>query len=263
MDGWTVLDGINQAPLTGMLVPADVTLDLDRFTATGARVDCSEIVSWTEKGSTGFYTISFTPQNSGLYILTLNEVDPASMGRKGIEFRWDVLPAGAFFSPTYTNAFCAETDIERWINASISPSTSPNDNEAAAWAESAAAWLMSLTARLGFAQTPTTVTAGSRMEDLLREANAIKAALDYLTAQTRGVAPFDAGRGRLSLLKDLWESYVGFFENGKWIPGIIEQEISGNSISLSTDHILSGDTAAATATHPTDIGIIRGMGDLY
>src|SRR5262245_35394877 len=245
-----------------MHVPADVTLDLDRFTATGARVDASEIVTWTEKGSTGFYYFSFTPQNSGTYILTLDEINVSSMGRKGNEFRWDVLPAGAFFAPTYTNAFCAETDIERWINASISPSTSPNDNEAAAWAESAAAWLMSLTARLGFAQTPTTVTAGSRMEDLLREANAIKAALDYLTAQTRGVAPFDAGRGRLSLLKDLWESYVGFFENGKWIPGIIEMEISNESAS-STDYILTGDTTAATSTIAIDLGIQYGMGDKY
>ncbi|HKB07907.1 MAG TPA: hypothetical protein VKF61_06500, partial [Candidatus Polarisedimenticolia bacterium] len=60
MDGWTVRDAINIAPLTGMHVPADVTLDLDRFTATGARVDASEIVTWTEKGSTGFYYFSFT-----------------------------------------------------------------------------------------------------------------------------------------------------------------------------------------------------------
>lgn len=253
---------LSDAPLTGMTMPADITASLFRDTGS-ATVAASETVSMTEIGATGYYNVAFTPANSGLYTLELAEVN-VNTGLRRSHHEFQVYAAGSVFAPAYSNAFCAETDVERWINAGISSSTSPSDTDATAWAESRAAVLMSVCAKLGYAVTPSTVTAGSRLEDMLREANAIGAALDYLTAQTRALAPFDAGRGRLGAFRDMWESYVGHYsESGTWIPGLLSDEISGNLISLSTDHILSGDTAAASTSQATDIGIPFTMGDVF
>jgi len=173
------LDGLDpEAPLTGQTSPANITFQLMRDTGA-AMVAASETIAFSETATAGYYNISFTPQNSGLY--TLFAVELAGGQRQP---RWDfqVLSAGAIFAPSYQNAFCSESDIERWINASITATTSPTDTEAGAFAESRAARLMALTARLGYAVTPASVTAASILEDLLREANAIGAALDYLRA---------------------------------------------------------------------------------
>jgi hypothetical protein len=262
LDGWTVLD-LNDNPLTGMLVPGDVTLTLQRQSGS-ALVAASETVSWAEVGATGRYFFSFTPQNTGLYLLYLKEIN-VNTGLRQPEFRYDVLAAGAQFAPSYANAFCAESDLERWLGMSISATTHPSDTEAAGFAESRAAILMSLCAGLGYPVTPATVTAGSRLEDLLRDANSVGASADYLIAQGKGVRPFGA-QTLVDNLLSLWKTYVGSYtSSGVFVPGLIAAEIRGNLASLATDYILSGDTQAAPTSGmpPTDIGISIGMGDVY
>src|SRR3972149_9016362 len=120
---------------------------------------------------------------------------------------YDVFSAGSVFLPSYANAFCSEADIERWLQQAISASSKPTDDEAAAFAESRAAILMSLCARLGFAVTPATVESGSRLQDLLREANAIGAAMDFTIAQFFAEAPSKSDRAEE--LNALWNRYVG------------------------------------------------------
>lgn len=257
VDAWTVLD-VNSLPLTGVTSPAGVTLVLQR--QSGAHmITAAEAVTWTEVGVTGRYDISFTPLNSGLYVLYGLEIHASSMGRT-FEFRWYVVTAGAVFSPSFTNAFCALNDIERWTQTAIDSTTAPNDTEAAAFAESRAAILMSLCAKWGFAVTPATITSGSRLEDLLREANAIGAALDYTIAQQFARSPNLSDR--VERLQLQWLQYVGNLESG--LIGILETEVSGNLSSLSTDHILSGDTVAYTeGAAPTSVPIGVTMGSLY
>lgn len=257
---WTILD-LNSDPLTGMTSPAAITFTLFRDSGT-AIVAASEIVSFAESATAGTYQVSFTPQNSGLYTLQLKELNVNSLQRT---YRQDFMAqsAGAVFAPSYANAFCSESDIERRLGLQISSTTSPNDMEAPGYAEARAAYLMAVCARLGFPVTPLTVTSGSRMEDLLREANAIGAAIDFLVAQGKYATPLEPGK--VGSLQSLWEQAVGYYaNNGNWIDGAVTMEISGNQVSLATSHVLSGDTTARAAENaPQDVGLQIRMGDLY
>ena len=261
VDQWTVRD-FTGAPVTGQAVPTHVTLTLRRQSGA-AMVAAGESVSWTEIGATGTYYTSFTPLNSGLYKLDVREIGPATALRADT-FDYDVFAPGALYSPTYTNAFCAESDIERWLQHPISSSSKPNDTEAAAFAEARAAQLMTLCASLGFTVTPSTVVAGSRLEDLLREANAIGAALDWSVASFFSESPNASDRAET--LQTLWDQYFGehFTGAARAALGTIALEVRSNLASLSTNHILSGDTVARTeGSAPTDEGIQIGMGSVF
>ena len=95
----------------------------------------------------------------------------------------------------------------------------------------------------------------------MRRANAIGAAIDYTVAQQFGKTPSLSERAER--LETLWIQLVGD-DNPNTLPGIIEEEIKGNLASLATNHILSGDTAAAPAsTPPTEEPIGIGMGELF
>ena len=255
---WRYDDG-SGVPKTGMVDVTDCTIVLHRETSSGF-VAATETVTFTEIGVTGYYTLDFVPENSGLYVLELEELNADSNFRHP---RWDfqVYSAGTAFAPSLANAFCSEADIERWTQAAITSSTRPSDTEAAAFAESRAAVLMSLCASWGFSVTPATVTSGSIIEDLLREANAIGAALDFTVAQTLGKAPSKSDRA--AALEMLWLDYVGGSLSKKL--GYLEIEVTGTIVgSFSTDHILSGDTIAYNeGSAPTSAPIGVGMRDAY
>lgn len=262
VDEHTVLD-LSDNPLTGMLVPGDVTLTLHRQSGS-TMIAASETITWTEIGVTGRYYFSFTPLNAGMYVLWLREIDALS-GLSQREFRYNVLTAGATFSPTYANAFCAESDIERWIGMGIDSTTTPNDTQATAFAEGRAAVLMSLMASWGYPVTPASVAAaGGRLEDMLREANAIGAAIDFTMAQQLAQEPSQSER--VERFQTLWTAYVGGNIPGfvtKQV-GYLEMEVKGNLVSLATDHIISGDTVAFTeGAAPTSLPIGITMGNLY
>jgi hypothetical protein len=261
VEGWTVLEvgtGPPATPLTGMTTPGDIEIVLQRESAS-TMIAASETVTWTEVGVTGRYSIAFTPENTGLYVMYLRELHASSFQRT-FEFRFRVATAGSDFSATYANAYCAETDLERWLQQAISATSEPSDTEAAGFAETRASILSSLCARLGYTVTPATITAGTHLEDLLRDANAIGASMDFLIAQETGRSPSESEKpGRL---EGLWNTYVGIADERNPKTGLIEQEIKGNLAGLASDHIISGDTLAATtpATAPTneDIGVTMG-----
>ena len=258
VEGWTVLD-LTSTPLTGMTSPADVTFTLYRQSGS-TMVAAAEAVSFTEVGVTGRYYFSFTPLYSGLYIVYGQEIDALTLQRT-FEFRYDVRAAGATCAATYANAYCAETDIERWLQTLIDATTSPDDTEAAAFAEARASVLSSLCAGWGYGITPATIVANTRLEDMLREANAIGAALDYTVAQQFAQRPSKSDRALH--LQELWVQYVGDSQAGTGARtiGYLESEIKGNLASLASDHILSGDTVAYDeGAAPTSVAIGIGMG---
>lgn len=259
---YTILN-LSDAPLTGMTSPADIVWTLRRLTGASL-VTATEPVSMSELGTTGDYRVSFTPQNSGLYVLQGAEIN-VNTGLRRVRFDFQVMSAGAVFAPSYSNAFCAETDIERWLQQPITASTKPTDAEATAFAESRAAALMVLCAVRGYPTTPATVTSGSRLEDLLRDANAIGAALDYRMAQAFGTNAAKATE-QIEHLRRLWQDYYGTDDSptaSGHVLGFIELELQ-TSVSLSTSHVLSGDTTArADEGAPQDIGLQIRMGDVY
>ncbi len=262
---WLYLAADSATGKTGMVTPADIVFTLKRESG-GASIAATESITWTEKGS-GFYDIIFTPQNSGPYSLWLHELNVDSMGR-WFPFSWDIGAVGSVYLPSFANAFCSKSDVERWLQKAITSSTNPSDTETAGFAQSKATILQSLCASLGYPTTPATVTAGSRIENLLREANAVGAALDYELAQQLRVSPNRSER--IDYFLGIWQQYYGQgpFEGtpgakpaGK---GYIEVEIRGNLASLATNHILSGDTVAPSGgSAPTDAGIQISMGSVF
>lgn len=250
------------APKTGMAKDVDIGFTMYRDPGTGA-VAATETITYTETGASGYYTISFTPDNTGLYTLWAKETN-ADSGLRNQRFDWAVLSAGSIFLPAFSNAFCSESDIERWLQQPITASTGPTSTQAAAFAETRAAVLASLCAGLGSSVTPSTVVAGSRLEDLLREANAIGAALDYTVA-----ASFKEGTRRTERIPELlglWHQYAGNPQaSGKPTVGYIEMELKQNGPQLSTDYITSGDTLAAADANvvPLNESIQIRMGDKF
>lgn len=257
------------APLGGMTSPADVTLKLFQdtgagFVLVGGNAGVGIPVSWAAvSGQTGYYTVSYTPTSNGAHFCEVIEINASASGARW-KFPQEVVSAGSVFLPAFANAFCSESDVERWLQYAIDSTTNPNDLETAAFAESKAGVLMSLCGRLGYPVTPATVPNGSIIKTLLRDANAVGAALDYTVAQILGVSP--SKTDRFDYLLQRWIEYVGGTQPGfvTEAVGLIEKEISVNLVSFGTDHILSGDTIAAPAgSPPTDIGIQVSMGDVF
>ncbi len=255
---WTILD-TSSNPLTGMVKTTDITITLHNQSGS-TFIASSETVTMTEiAASAGHYYFVFTPTGTGLYVLQFKEINASTLLRTG-RFDFAVVSAGSTFAPAFSNAFCAETDMERWIQQAITSSSSPSSTEAAGFAESRAAVLMSFCAAKGFTVTPSTVTANSRIEDILRDANCIGAALDYTIAQS-----FRSGPSRTERIPELlgrWNEYLGDPAKPE-VPGVLEMEIRGNLASLSTDHIVSGDTQAAPTEVVTAEPIQIRMGDLF
>ena len=257
---WEVID-LNTPPgvVTGLTVPADVTLSLRRSSGTTSVV-ASEVIGWAETGTPGNYVITFTPQNVGTYVLTIQEISALTTQRRWIS-TFEILPAGAVFTPSYANAFCAETDVERYAGLTFENTSTPvNSGMIAGFVEERAAVLMSLCSFWGLSVTPASVTLGSRLEDMLRAANAIGAAFDAVVAWYAAVEPSESEKARMLLAR--WIALVG---DGAKLIGSIQSEIEGNlSDGLGSSHIISGDTTArANENAPQDIGLQFRMGDMF
>src|SRR5262245_8001479 len=173
--------------MTGMASPADIDLVLKRDTGSGTGT-APETVTWTEKGS-GYYDITFTPQGAGLYSLFLKELNALSAQRRWL-FAFEVVAAGALFSPSFANAFCAETDVERWTQLAFDSSSKPTSLEVAAFAQARASEIRSVLASVGYVVSPSdSALTGTIQQDMLREANAIAAAADAYLAKFIDVEP--------------------------------------------------------------------------
>lgn len=180
---WKMIDDTG-APLTGKASPGDVALLLKRDTGSGTGA-APEAVTWTELGA-GFYEIAFTPQAGGLYTLFLDEL--VGLARDWW-FVYEVFAAGAVFLPAFSNAFCAETDVERWTQLTFDSGSKPTTNEVAALAQARASEMRGILVAQGWTISPTSVASGSIEQDMLREANAIAAAADAYLIKFVDVEP--------------------------------------------------------------------------
>ena len=206
-DEWVVLDessnplgGLTGGSGAGGFTNADFKLSLRRQSGT-TFVAATETVTLAESATAGHYTIRFTPENNGLYVLHLKELDPLSLGRT-FDFRFPVVAAGSVFLPAFANAFCAQSDVERWAQLVFSSTSKPSVTEVAGFAESRASEIRSIVAGEGWNVAPSGVVAGSLEEDVLREANAIGAAADAWLAKL-----LDTDPGRTEKAAALLEEY--------------------------------------------------------
>ena len=192
---WTVLDG-SQNPLTGIVRPpgagdgtgTQIALYLHRQSGS-TMVAATEVITWLEIGTTGHYYLSFAPQNLGLYVLQLKEIDAASLQRTYRFPDMGVMAAGSVFAPTFANSFCAQSDVERWSQLTFSSVSKPTSVQLAGFAETRASEMISVLAGAGFPVLPTTVEPNSVEEDLLREANAVSTAADAIVVRFMQESP--------------------------------------------------------------------------
>ena len=193
---WTIYD-FSKNPLTGMVSPADITFTLLRDVGAGFQA-APETVVMTEIGATGHYQIAYTPEaQGGLYVLQLKELNVNTFGQTW-RFVHEVVASGSQFVPTFANAFCAETDVERWAQLAIDTLSKPSSDEVAGFAEARASEMRSILAAAGYT-VPATVAPGSLEEDMLREANAIGAAADTVIAKYQDTEPARTDKGRALL----------------------------------------------------------------
>jgi hypothetical protein len=258
LEEWTILSLLS-TPLTGMTTPADIAFTLHRQSGS-TFIAAAEVITFAEIGATGHYYMAFTPASTGLYVLQLTESNVLTLQRTA-RFSYEVLSAGAVFTPTFSNAYCAETDVERYAGLAFTASSTVTSTQAAAFAEERATILTSLLAGWGVTISPSSVVAGSRLEDMLRAANAIGAAVDALIAWFGMTEPGKLEKA--ATLEALWTRYIGGMVDGKKLEGYLENEAK-STVSLALDHVTSGDTTArASENAPQDIGLQIRMSDTY
>lgn len=240
---WTVLDE-DDNPLTGVTSPAGITFTLHRVSA-GALVASGETVNWAEvAGSPGHYGISFTPATVGIYTLQLKELAAGSQLRTQAFRDIEVAAAGAVFSGNFDNAYCSQSDVERWAQLSFTISSKPTAAQVAAFAELRASEITGVVASKGFTVTPLTVEAGSVEEDMLRDANALAAAGDSMLAKYMQESP-----SRTFKVSNIYDEYRRRLE--RLVEYLRSQKTPQRSMRT---HISSGEVTLPVETPIEDRG---------
>ena len=124
VDFWEALDW-DRVPITGLDSPTDFVMNMIRETGTTG-VAAGEVITLVEIGVTGRYSFSFTPENAGLYKLYFVE-QAGAVRLRTWTYSFEVVSAGSVFAPAFANAFCAETDLERWIQQAITSTSNPSE----------------------------------------------------------------------------------------------------------------------------------------
>jgi hypothetical protein len=239
---WTILDQ-NGNPLTGMVAPADISFRLHRTIGSGT-VASGETVSMVEvAASPGTYDISYTPIGTGLYTLQLKELN-ANTGFQQYRFPIDVFAAGSEAIPTFDDAFCSESDVERFAQLQFDASSDPSDADVALFAAGRAKEMQGLFAGVGWTITPAGIIANSVEQGILREVNAVGAAGDAWLAKNRDDAPASSEHGRALL--DEYQLRL-------------ERAVQYARSVMGTDHIrtpmTSGELTLRTETPVDDSGL--------
>jgi hypothetical protein len=239
---WTIMDQ-NGDPLTGMTVGGgDVSFRLHRSTSSGS-VASGETVSMAEIGSTGTYEITYVPTGTGLYTLQLRELNANTLMQQ-YRFPTDVFSAGSEPTPTFADAFCAESDVERFAQLDFDADSRPSVDEVALFAAGRASEMRGLLAMAGWVVSPTTVTPLSVEQVILRETNAVGAAGDAWLARNRESSPAASEHGR-ALLDEYEIRLARAVEYGRKILG-------GNKISSP---MTKGEVTLADEAPITDAGL--------
>lgn len=252
---WRALD-LNNPPgvVSGLTYPAGIALDIERSSGNSF-IAASESIGFAETAVLGDYSIYFTPQNSGTYFLTVQELSALTMQRNWI-YTYEVLPAGALFIPSAAGCFCAVSDVARYAGLTFTNTSSPVTSDMAlGFCEERAAGIMAMCAFWGFSVNPATVETGSILEDLLRSANAIGAAIDAVVAWYAAVEPSESEK-----VRSLMQSWINLMGDGAKIKGAIQLQVESSfSASGVRTHISSGEVTLKEETPITDGGLALGM----
>lgn len=190
----TVINLLGAHP-TGLLISDfTIALYLDGVAAT-------ETVTLSDLGS-GNYEFLFTPLSPGIY--TFFGTEGAFANSQGLSFNdaWITVLTEAVFTPSPANAFCAVTDVERYMTQNFSSTSSPTDMDVLGWMEELARRLTAKCEVAGHRVTPAGGNAplsglppDTELEAMLRAANALGVAVMACNGGYLGVPPADSDRG--------------------------------------------------------------------
>jgi len=238
---WVILDA-DGVEVAGMVSPTNVELRLRRDNGTQT-VDATETVTLTDHTG-GDYDITFTPVNAELYTLFLRELNPAepvapiTAGRR-YWWTYEVLAVGAVYLPAFSNAFCGQSDVERWTQLAFNSTSKPTTTQVAAFAQARAGEIRAAVATEGWTIAPGNVgyDVGSYAEDLLREANAIAAAADAYLAKFVDVDPAQTQKA-IALLEEYQrrlERLVGFAVTVAGQSDLIRSPMTEGELTLKSE----------------------------
>lgn len=165
-------------------------------------------------GLGGQYGYHFTATKEGQYELHVKNL---AAGTTGLISRYEftVMPQGAALVGSYTDAFCAQSDIEGQTGYEIGVASNPTDVEVADFAVLRARMLQGHLLAKGITVTPDGGSApvdissvsGTVLRDLLRVANAVGAGIDQIRHANRGVKP-EKSQAKITEMYEYWESLL-------------------------------------------------------
>lgn len=239
-DGVTPLGGLLGADFSAVVLRRPPT-GLNWEVATEAATFEGEVV-----GATGRYGFHLTPLQAADYEVQI-QCTAVGAEAKTYSYQFDVVTAGAEFTPTYDDAFCAETDIKRQSGMQFSATSRPTSSDVAGFARLRAAEIMAQLAEQGIVITPdvgaapidTSSQRGVILRDNVRLANALGAAMDAVDAAYMGIEPTRSEKAR-----DIEKQYRA----------LLKATVAMAATAYSTSRVLTPYSEGEVAAYETPSG---------
>ncbi len=236
---WSLRDA-DDAALTGL--SGNMSATLTRYPTKTTSESATETVSIAEIGSTGDYTLSYTPTKAYLYTCIVLESSLA------LEFVFEDNVLGAATSAVATDAYCSEADVVGvvQITPDYTSGTTPTETEVLQFMKQRAAQVYAWMAEKAGTSAPgpvsfttsidTSTDIGSVLESVCRQANCVGAGADALEASGATSTP-----GRTERLNEL---FADFFATKDTIQALVEVYIgTGKYVS---NHFTEGSITSAS-----------------
>jgi hypothetical protein len=245
---WELKDATGGA-LTGL--DGNMTATLSRFADSSTQASATETVTIAEIGSTGFYAITYTPTNAQVYKGRITE------SSLYLEYTWEDQVTDSAAASVADNAYCSEADVVAWAQmGDYTASTTPTETQVLGFMQMRAGELYGVLAKWmatpvgpsgasGYAtEIDTSTDKGFALNEQLRMANAIGAAMDALQAAGASEAP-----SRTERVEELSVAYAAIVANLEHLA----REYEGNVDAVAT-HITSGEITQASVTAQEEDG---------
>ncbi len=241
---WSMRDEDGNA-LTGLV--ANLSDTLTRYPTKTTSEAATETVAFAEIGSTGDYTISYTPTLAYLYKGIILESSLAQ------EFTFEDNVLGAATTAVATDAYCSEADVVGVVQLTpdYTSGTTPTETEVLQFMKQRAAQVYAWMAEVSDTSAPgpasfstsidTSTDVGSALESVCRQANCVAAGADALEAS--GATSTPARTERLN------ELFADFFATKDTIQALAKVYV-GASFSTAT-HISDGSITEPTIINRT------------
>ena len=241
---WEIKDsgGVAVTGLSGTM-----TATLMRFPTTTTSESATETVSIAEIGSTGFYTVTYTPTLAYTYKGRITE------STLYLEYTFEDDVDDAPSTASATNAYCTEADVVSFAQmGDYTGSTTPTETQVLGFMQMRAAQVYGTLCRFLGSAAPgpsayattidTSTDAGLALSLATRLTNALGAAMDAVEAAGAGEEPSQSTRvqelsatydNAMASLRNLAHAYQGYGSRSS--THVSEGEMSRRSVTTGTE----------------------------